>query len=195
MPRTFYDADVRLPDGRIRPAALQSGRGLAGRQRRRCRASRKSARRLIVRYRRLGITFAVYGEDSGTERLIPVRPGPAHHLRRPSGQTLERGLKQRVRALNAVPRATSTTTSAILKAGVGAGRAASSATAVPRARCAASTCRGGIYAHIAGVDVVRASEGEFYVLEDNLRVPVGRVVHAREPQDDDAAASRAVRAR
>ncbi len=32
---------------------------------------------------------------------------------------------------------------------------------------------GGIYAHIAGVDVVRAGEGEYYVLEDNLRVPSG----------------------
>ena len=32
---------------------------------------------------------------------------------------------------------------------------------------------GGIYAHIAGIDIVRAGEGEFYVLEDNLRVPSG----------------------
>jgi uncharacterized circularly permuted ATP-grasp superfamily protein len=32
---------------------------------------------------------------------------------------------------------------------------------------------GGIYAHIAGVDIVRAGKGEYYVLEDNLRVPSG----------------------
>jgi uncharacterized circularly permuted ATP-grasp superfamily protein len=31
----------------------------------------------------------------------------------------------------------------------------------------------GIYSHIAGIDVVRAGQGEFYVLEDNLRVPSG----------------------
>ena len=52
---------------------------------------------------------------------------------------------------------------------------------------------GGIYAHVAGVDVVRAGAGEYYVLEDNLRVPSGVSLHAREPQDDDAALSRAVR--
>jgi len=38
---------------------------------------------------------------------------------------------------------------------------------------------GRIYAHVAGVDVVRAGEGEFYVLEDNLRVPSG-VSYMRE---------------
>ena len=55
---------------------------------------------------------------------------------------------------------------------------------------------GDIYSHIAGIDIVRAANadgsGSYYVLEDNLRVPSGVSLHAREPQDDDAALPRAV---
>ena len=45
--------------------------------------------------------------------------------------------------------------------------------AVPARRCTGMDVPGGIYAHIAGVDIVRAGDGEYYVLEDNLRVPSG----------------------
>ena len=51
-----------------------------------------------------------------------------------------------------------------------------------------------VYSHIAGIDLVRHSDGKYYVLEDNLRTPSGVSLHDREPQDDDAALSRAVRA-
>ncbi len=121
-------------------------------------------------FHRVGITFAVYGEDAGTERLIPFdivpRIIPAAEWR-----TLEAGLKQRVRALNLFLHDIYHD-HAILKAGV-----------LPTDRVLGNTqyrremqgmdVPGGIYAHIAGVDVVRAGEGEYYVLEDNLRVPSG----------------------
>ncbi|TMH54292.1 MAG: circularly permuted type 2 ATP-grasp protein [Betaproteobacteria bacterium] len=121
-------------------------------------------------FHRIGITFAVYGENGGTERLIPFdivpRIIPASEWR-----TLERGLKQRVHALNLFLDDIYHDQS-ILKAGV-----------IPPERVLANSqyrremhgmdVPGGIYAHIAGVDIVRADEGAYYVLEDNLRVPSG----------------------
>ncbi len=121
-------------------------------------------------FHRYGITFAVYGENAGTERLIPFdiipRIIPAQEWR-----TLAAGLRQRVKALNAFIRDIYHDQE-ILKAGHipreqvldnGQYRRVMQGVDVP----------GGIYAHIAGVDVVRAGEGEYYVLEDNLRVPSG----------------------
>jgi uncharacterized circularly permuted ATP-grasp superfamily protein len=121
-------------------------------------------------FHRVGITFAVYGEDSGTERLIPFDIVP-RIIPGQEWRVLERGLKQRVLALNLFLHDIYHE-QAILKAGV-----------VPPERVLANSqyrremigmeVPGRIYAHIAGVDVVRAGEGEYYVLEDNLRVPSG----------------------
>ena len=61
----------------------------------------------------------------------------------------------------------------ILKAGVVPPERVARQRAVPRARWTGMDVPGGIYAHIAGVDIVRAGAGEYYVLEDNLRVPSG----------------------
>ena len=108
-------------------------------------------------FHRVGITFAVYGEEQGTERLIPFdlvpRIIPAHEW-----EALERGLTQRVRALNAFLQDIYHDQK-ILAAGI-----------VPRDRILGNTqyrremhgvdLPGGIYAHIAGVDVVRAGAGE-----------------------------------
>ena len=119
---------------------------------------------------RVGITFAVYGEDSGNERLIPFdivpRIIPAAEWR-----TLEAGLKQRVHTLNLFLHDIYHD-QAILKAGVvPAERVLGNAQY--RREMAGMKVPGGIYAHIAGVDVVRAGAGEYFVLEDNLRVPSG----------------------
>jgi len=129
-------------------------------------------------FRRVGITFAVYGEKdedgSGTERLIPFdlipRIIPAHEWK-----SMEKGLVQRVTALNRfihdvyheqdiiragiVPREQIEHNAQFRKEMVGV--------AVPHQ----------IYSHISGIDIVRApnaqGQGEYYVLEDNLRVPSG----------------------
>ena len=121
-------------------------------------------------FHRVGITFAVYGEDAGNERLIPFdivpRIIPAEEWR-----TLEAGLKQRVRTLNLFLHDIYHDQS-ILKAGVvPAERVLGNAQY--RREMAGMNVPGGIYAHIAVVDVVRAGAGEYYVLEDNLRVPSG----------------------
>ncbi|EON11581.1 MULTISPECIES: circularly permuted type 2 ATP-grasp protein [Pandoraea] len=124
-------------------------------------------------FRRVGITFAVYGNEAGTERLIPFdlipRIIPAHEW-----QTLQTGLRQRVEALNRFIHDVYHEQD-ILRAGViPADQVLKNAQYRPEMQ--GVDVPGDIYAHIAGVDVVRAGtgdNGEFYVLEDNLRVPSG----------------------
>jgi len=123
-------------------------------------------------FHRVGITFAVYGENahSDTERLIPFDIVP-RIIPADEWEVLETGLKQRVHALNLFL-ADVYHDQRILKSG-----------AIPAERVLGNTqyrremagmdVPGGIYAHIAGVDIVRAGAGEYYVLEDNLRVPSG----------------------
>ena len=121
-------------------------------------------------FHRVGITFAVYGENSGTERLIPFdivpRIIPAEDWTR-----LEAGLAQRVRALNAFI-GDIYHEQRILQAGViPAERVLCNAQYRPEMQ--GVEVPGNIYAHIAGIDVVRDDRGNFCVLEDNLRVPSG----------------------
>ena len=124
-------------------------------------------------FRRVGITFAVYGDkDSGegTERLIPFdlipRVIPAHEWRE-----LEAGLRQRVTALNRFVHDVYHGQE-IVKAGIVPPEQIL-ANAQYRPEMIGVDVPGGIYSHIAGIDIVRAGAGEFYVLEDNLRVPSG----------------------
>ncbi|HSN45903.1 MAG TPA: circularly permuted type 2 ATP-grasp protein [Casimicrobiaceae bacterium] len=121
-------------------------------------------------FHRVGITFAVYGDEGGTERLIPFDIVP-RIIPAEDWKLLERGLRQRVHALNLFLHDIYHD-QAILKAGrlppervVGNPQF--------RSEMIGMDVPGGIYAHIAGVDVVRAGAGEYYVLEDNLRVPSG----------------------
>jgi uncharacterized circularly permuted ATP-grasp superfamily protein len=129
-------------------------------------------------FRRVGITFAVYGamdeEGSGNERLIPFdlipRVIPAHEW-----AELERGLVQRVTALNRFIHDVYHGQE-ILKAGIiPTEQVLQNAQYRPEMQGVAVPGR--IYSHIAGIDIVRAAnaagQGEYYVLEDNLRVPSG----------------------
>ena len=123
-----------------------------------------------ILFRRLGITFIVYGSDGGTERLIPFDTIPrvfsASEWRR-----LEEGTIQRVRALN------------MFLHDIYHGRDILRAEIVPTSLILANEYYqpqmvnleppGGIYTHIAGIDIVRTGVSEFYVLEDNLRSPSG----------------------
>ncbi len=121
-------------------------------------------------FRRVGITFAVYGNDAGTERLIPFdiisRIIPAAEWTQ-----LQDGLVQRVKALNMFIHDIYHDQN-IVKAGVLPAEQIFR-NAQYRPEMQGIDVASDIYAHIAGVDIVRAGEGEFYVLEDNLRVPSG----------------------
>ncbi len=121
-------------------------------------------------FRRYGITFAVYGEDAGKERLIPFDVIPRII---PAGewQLLATGLRQRVRALNAFIADIYHDQNILAEGRIPREQVFDNAQYRPIMK--GVKVAGDIYAHIAGVDVVRAGEGEYYVLEDNLRVPSG----------------------
>ncbi|WP_298924892.1 circularly permuted type 2 ATP-grasp protein [uncultured Ramlibacter sp.] len=129
-------------------------------------------------FRRVGITFAVYGakdeDGAGTERLIPFdlipRIIPAHEW-----ATMEKGLVQRVTALNRFLHDVYHGQE-ILQAGVIPAEQVLNNAQFRKEMMGVYTPHH-VYSHIAGVDIVRApnakGEGEYYVLEDNLRVPSG----------------------
>ena len=129
-------------------------------------------------FRRVGITFAVYGDKdedgSGSERLIPFdlipRIIPAHEW-----ALMEKGLVQRVTALNRFIHDVYHGQE-IIKAGLIPSEQILQ-NAQFRPEMIGVKVPGDIYSHISGIDIVRAcnaqGEGEYYVLEDNLRVPSG----------------------
>ncbi|WP_300453547.1 circularly permuted type 2 ATP-grasp protein [Accumulibacter sp.] len=121
-------------------------------------------------FHRVGITFAVYGEEAGTERLIPFDIIP-RIIPAAEWAALQAGLWQRVKALNAFLNDIYHDQE-ILRAGkIPADQVLNNAQF--RREMMGVDVPSGIYAHIAGVDIVRAGAGESYVLEDNLRVPSG----------------------
>jgi uncharacterized circularly permuted ATP-grasp superfamily protein len=121
-------------------------------------------------FRRIGITFNVYGDAAGTERIIPFDIVP-RILTMPEWDKLARGLEQRVKALNA-----------FIGDAYGA-REIVAAGLVPaelilrnpafQPIMASIQPVGGVYVHVAGVDIVRDDDKDFYVLEDNARTPSG----------------------
>lgn len=121
-------------------------------------------------FRRIGITFNVYGDAQGAERLIPFDIIP-RVLSADEWARLSKGLEQRVKALNAFI-ADAYHEREIVRAGL-----------VPEDLILQNPAfqpemtrvdpPGGIYVHIAGIDVVRVDAETFYVLEDNARAPSG----------------------
>ena len=147
-----------------------------GRQPQEMMRSRRDEAEMI--FRRVGITFAVYGDKdetgAGNERLIPFdlipRIIPSHEWRE-----MEKGLRQRVTALNRFLEDIYHGQE-ILKAGVIPAEPVLN-NAQFRKEMMGLNVPGGIYSIIAGIDIVRAcnpdGSGTYYVLEDNLRVPSG----------------------
>lgn len=118
----------------------------------------------------LGITFNVYSDEMQTEKIFPFdivpRIVPAHEW-----VALERGLKQRIKALNSFIDDVYNEQK-ILKDKVVPADLVLSADGF-RKPCVGLKPPGGIWCHITGTDLVRGGDGEFYVLEDNLRCPSG----------------------
>jgi len=154
------DGKVRLPYSKVESWLKQLGPSDIERALRECDA----------RFRRQGITFAVYGDEKASERIIPFDIVPrifaAQEWRR-----LSAGIEQRVRAINAflhdlyhrqeiiragrIPEEVIIQNEAFVPEMVGVNPAK------------------GIYAHIMGIDIVRVGDNDFYVLEDNCRTPSG----------------------
>ena len=121
-------------------------------------------------FRRTGITFAVYGDDQASERLIPFDIIP-RIISGSEWRRLEQGIEQRVLAINAflddiyhrqeiiragrIPKELIYNNEAFIAEMIG------------------FRPPGNVYTHIIGVDIVRTAENQFYVLEDNARTPSG----------------------
>ncbi len=121
-------------------------------------------------FRRLGITFAVYGTSEAAERLIPFDVIP-RIISAGEWRRLAAGIEQRVRALNAFIDDIYHRQE-ILKAGrIPTELVIQNAAYVPQ--MAGHTPARRVYAHIIGTDIVRVSAEQFYVLEDNCRTPSG----------------------
>lgn len=121
-------------------------------------------------FRRIGITFAVYGEGGDPERLIPFDLIP-RVFSALEWQTIEKGVLQRTLALNAFIGDMYGAQEAI-SAGVVPEEIVLKNTAyLPQME--GFTPPGGVYAHIVGTDLVRTEEDGFFVLEDNCRTPSG----------------------
>lgn len=121
-------------------------------------------------FRRIGITFAVYGEGGDPDRLIPFDMFP-RVFSALEWNRLERGIKQRARALNAFL-ADVYGRGEIIRAGRIPARLVYCNDAYERA-VAGFLPPKGVYSHIVGIDLVRTGPDQFYVLEDNCRTPSG----------------------
>ena len=121
-------------------------------------------------FRRQGITFAVYGDDQASERLIPFDIIPRVFAAL-EWRKLSAGIEQRVRALNAFIHDLYHRQE-ILRAGRMPSELIIQNDAFVPEMVGVSPAHG-IYAHIIGIDIVRVAENEFYVLEDNCRTPSG----------------------
>jgi uncharacterized circularly permuted ATP-grasp superfamily protein len=121
-------------------------------------------------FHRVGITFAVYGDEQGAERLIPFDTIP-RIIPQSEWTLLERGLTQRVTALNRFLHDIYHAQD-ILRAGVIPAEHVLTHEAYQVAMIGVDLPNH-VYCHISGVDIVRDGDGEYYVLEDNLRTPSG----------------------
>jgi uncharacterized circularly permuted ATP-grasp superfamily protein len=126
-----------------------------------------AAERLLLQ---MGITFNVYGDTAGTERIFPFDLIP-RIVSAVEWSTIERGLQQRVHALNAFIHDIYHEQK-ILKDGVIPSEVVLSAESY-REQCHGLNPPRGVWCHITGTDLVRDRNGSYYVLEDNLRVPSG----------------------
>ena len=159
--------EMNGPGGDIRPAYQELSRWLKDTPPDALEYRRHEAELL---FRRIGITFAVYGDAEATERLIPFDVIPRIISAR-EWTILEKGLTQRVRALNMFLR------------DIYHGREVLRANIVPddlifqnpvfRPEMNGQAVPHDVYVHIAGIDIVRVDPENFIVLEDNARTPSG----------------------
>ena len=121
-------------------------------------------------FRKVGITFNVYGEDEAEERLIPFDLMP-RIIDSKEWNLIEKGITQRLIALNMFLEDIYSKQK-IVKENIIPSKLINDNAAFLPEMCDFKP-PGGIYTHISGIDLVRTSEKNFFVLEDNLRVPSG----------------------
>ena len=123
---------------------------------------------LMMRHQ--GITFTVYGRSQGVERIIPFDPVP-RLVAAAEWERIDRGLQQRVRALNLFIHDVYHERR-ILKDRVVPPELVLGASGYRRETVGITVPRN-IYVHISGIDLIRDPSGDYLVLEDNCRTPSG----------------------
>ena len=162
----FYD-EIFQPDGQPRPGARLLIDKLESLPQGELQRRQKAAELALLN---MGITFTVYGDESGTERIFPFDMIP--RIVEPSDwEHIESGLQQRIRALNLFINDVYHDQK-IVKDKIIPGDL------LKTCRCYREVCQGldppkTIWCHITGTDMVRGDDGTWYVLEDNLRCPSG----------------------
>jgi uncharacterized circularly permuted ATP-grasp superfamily protein len=131
---------------------------------------RRKAAECDAFFRRTGITFNVYGDAEADERLIPFDIVP-RIIAAAEWRRLQRGIEQRVRAINAFLHDIYHRQEILKARRVPVDLIARNKAFLPE--MIGVDPPGGVYTHIVGVDIVRTGPDEFYVLEDNARTPSG----------------------
>jgi len=166
LQRRHYD-EMHAADRAVRPHYRALAEWLAATPPERVAEKRREADLL---FHRVGITFSVYGDEQGAERLIPFDTIP-RIIPRAEWELLVRGLKQRVAALNRFLHDVYHGQE-ILKAGIVPAEQVLTNSAYQVAMLGLDLPHE-VYAHVAGIDLIRHEDGTWYVLEDNLRTPSG----------------------
>lgn len=118
----------------------------------------------------MGVTFTVYGSDEGTEKIFPFDIVP-RIVEAQDWEFIERGLKQRIHALNLFLDDIYHDQRILKDKAIPAELILSASSFRPQ--CVGLDVPKGIWCHITGTDLVRDKDGQHYVLEDNLRCPSG----------------------
>ena len=167
LPEVSGFDEMISPDGAVRPHYQSYHRWLLGQADDGLRRKRKEAE---LQFHRVGITFNVYGEESGTERLIPFDALP-RIIPAAEWRLLEEGAIQRVRALNRFLYDIYHDQEILRDGRVPAEQIFGNVQYQP---CMQDVdLPNDVYSHISGVDLIRDGEGTWFVLEDNLRTPSG----------------------
>ena len=117
-----------------------------------------------------GITFTVYSDNKGIERIFPFDVIP-RIITGSEWDTVEKGIQQRLKALNKFLKDIYNEQQ-ILKDGIIPANLISSCPHYLREVHGIQVPHD-IYVHISGIDLIRGDDGKFYILEDNLRTPSG----------------------
>src|SRR5713101_2190631 len=166
QPGSFFD-EMLEPPCEPRPAARALVRLIEAMADDELLRRQQSAERALLH---MGITFNVYGDSAGTERIFPFDLVP-RIVAAAEWNRIEQGLKQRIRALNLFIDDVYHGQK-IVKDGVVPAEIIRTASSF-RKQCVDMNPPGGVWCHITGTDLVRDRDGQIYVLEDNLRCPSG----------------------
>jgi uncharacterized circularly permuted ATP-grasp superfamily protein len=162
----FYD-ELMLAEGKARPGSEILVKRLDSLPDGEISARQKAAEAAMYN---MGITFTVYGNDEGTEKIFPFDIVP-RIVEANDWTFIEKGLKQRIHALNLFIQDIYHDQK-ILKDKIIPEDMILGASSF-RSQCLGLNVPKDIWCHITGTDLVRDKDGQHYVLEDNLRCPSG----------------------